>query len=255
MNKITAIIILITTNAFATNYDWGKTGHRVVGEVASSHLTTKAKRGIEKLLGVDDLALVANFADDIKSDNRYREFSAWHYVNFETDYENEPKSKDGDIITGINYCIEVIKNKSSLKADKIFYLKMLVHLIGDLHQPLHVGRASDKGGNDIQVRWFNDGSNLHRVWDENMIDFYAMSYTELAQSIDTKTKKEIKQLQAGSLLDWVYETKVLANKVYASAEVGEKLRYDYMYLHFDTVKQQLQKGGLRLAKVLNELFS
>ena len=126
--------------------------------------------------------------------------------------------------------------------------------MGDLHQPMHVGKAEDKGGNDIQLQWFGQGTNLHRVWDSNMIDDYGMSFSELAYSLPELTKQEEKEIQAGTLLEWVEETHQLGNKVYDSVTVGEKLGYRYSYDHWSTVEEQLQKGGLRLAKVLNDIF-
>src|SRR5690625_1277634 len=165
--------------SFFSAYAWGPTGHRVTGEIAEQHLTRKAKKKIDALLNGESLALVSTYADDIKSDSKYRKYSPWHYVNipFGKTYEEYPKNKKGDIVYGIEKSITVLKSPNASHEDKVFYLKMLVHLIGDLHQPLHVGIGDDRGGNDFQVRWFNRGTNLHRVWDSQMIDSYQMSYT------------------------------------------------------------------------------
>ena len=132
---------------------WSKTGHRVVGEVAEQHLSKKAKRAIADLLDGKSLAAVANFGDEKKADRAYSKFSAWHYVNipFDKTYAEIEPNEYGDLVQGINTCIEIIKDETSTREDKAFYLKFLVHLIGDLHQPMHVGRAEDKGGNDIQL--------------------------------------------------------------------------------------------------------
>jgi hypothetical protein len=235
---------------------WGKTGHRVTGEIAQNHLTSKAKREINKLLNGNSLAVVSTYADEIKSDRAYKEFSAWHYINFSLDknYGEEPLSKYGDLVTGINKCIAIIKDDKASDKDKTFYLKMLVHFIGDLHQPMHCGRPEDRGGNDIQLQWFNEGTNLHRVWDTNMLNSYGMTYTELASNLDILSRKENKQIQEGSVIDWVNEVHALTKNIYGSVEVGEKLMYRYSYDHLDTAKHQLLKGGLRLAKVLNDTF-
>ncbi|MFD2561707.1 S1/P1 nuclease [Aquimarina rubra] len=250
------LLLTISFKGFSIADDWGKTGHRVTGEIAESYLTEKAKRNIAKLLKGQGLAFVSIYADEIKSDNRYREYGPWHYVNFSFDkkYGEETPSERGDLVQGIQKCIEVLKSETSSEEDKEFYLKMLVHFIGDLHQPLHVGRGEDKGGNDIQVRWFKEGSNLHRVWDSEMIDYYKMSYTELANNADELSLLEVEAIEKGDVLDWIYESQNLAKKVYASANVGEKLGYKYMYNHFPTVRAQLQKGGIRLAKILNSIF-
>jgi hypothetical protein len=148
----------------------------------------------------------------------------------------------------------VIKDTQSSRADKVFYLKFLVHLVGDLHQPMHVGRLEDKGGNDIQVEWFGRGSNLHRVWDSNMIDDYGMSFTELSDALPELTKQQLNQLQQGTVYDWVEESQDIANTLYESVAVGEKIGYQYSYKWWATVEAQLQKGGIRLAVVLNDIF-
>ncbi len=256
MKKCILLVFFATNVCFSNNPVWSKTGHRVIGEVAQEHLTKKAAKAIAELLDGKGLAAVSNFADLIKADSSYRKFSAWHYVNYPADkkYGEEPPSREGDLMIGIEKCVEIIRNQNSSKADKIFYLKMLVHLIGDLHQPMHVSRLEDKGGNDIQVRWFNKGSNLHRVWDSNMIDDYGMSYTELASNLPQLSKAEKKAIQKGDIYDWVEESHDLANEIYGSVEMGEKLYYRYSYDWFGTVAIQLEKGGLRLAKVLNNLF-
>lgn len=236
--------------------EWSKTGHRVVGEVAQKHLNRKARKAIEKILKGETLAEVANYADAIKSDRTYARFSPWHYVNFPADerYLDSNPSPDGDVVTGIQKCMAILRDPNTSADDTLFYLKMLVHLVGDLHQPMHVGRLADKGGNDIQVQWFGRGSNLHRVWDANLIDDYGMSYTELAASLPHWDRAKIRSAMKGSVYDWVEDVQEVTNRVYDSAESGEKLSYRYRFLWWDTVEEQLLVGGLRLAAVLNEIY-
>lgn len=256
MKKILLLCFMAVQISYANDMVWSKTGHRVVGDIAQDYLSRKARKAITNILDGESLSSVSNFGDEIKADRRFKEFSAWHYVNMpaDKDYKDIEPSKYGDLVIGINKCIATVKNSNTTKADKAFYLKLLVHFIGDLHQPMHVGRYEDKGGNDIQVQWFGRGSNLHRVWDSNMIDDYGMSFTELANSLPVLTKAEIKQIKEGSLYDWVEETQEIANAVYGSVEVGEKLGYAYSYNWWATLETQLQKGGIRLAVVLNDLF-
>jgi len=260
MKKILLLLILSLifnlSHALNTPY-WGATGHRAVGEIATLHLSKKAKKEIEKILGGQGLALVSTYGDDIKSDDAYDKYYTWHFVNFpfDTKYEDSEKNNRGDIVMGIEHCISVLKDPNSSEQDKVFFLKFLVHLIGDLHQPLHVGRGEDKGGNDIKVEWHRRKSNLHRVWDSDMIGFYNMSYSELVDNRNKLSKAQITTIQEGSILDWTYESQALAKKVYASAEPEAKLSYRYSYDHFEIVRTQLQKSGIRLAKVLNDIFS
>ncbi|MEX0996083.1 MAG: S1/P1 nuclease [Flavobacteriaceae bacterium] len=250
------LILLLHLMSNASNEDWGQTGHRVVGEVAANHLTKKASKKINQLLNGMSLAVASTYADEIKSDISFDTYRSWHYVNipFDKTYQDVEPNEKGDIIMGIEYCIKILKSKESSNEEKAFHLKLLIHFIGDLHQPLHLGLEEDKGANDFQVRWFNEGTNLHRVWDSDMIDSYQMTYSELTSNLPRISDTEIKKIQEGTLLEWVEQERELTKKVYQSASTGEKLGYRYMYDHFSTVKTQLQKGGLRLAKILNEIF-
>ena len=256
------LITLILTLTFLTSFqsyagdDWSATGHRVVGKIANQYLTSKTKRNIKKILNNKSLDFVSTFADDIKSDKRYNEFYTWHYINMPLDqnYEDSDKSSSGDLVSGINYCIKVIKDNNSSNDDKAFYLKLLIHFVGDLHQPMHVGLVEDKGGNDFKLQWFYKDSNLHSVWDREMIDGYGMSYSEIADNANILNKNQVKAIQEGTLVDWVNDTHKLTRQVYANVKPNDNLRYSYSYDNFETVRSQLQKGGVRLAKVLNDLF-
>lgn len=257
--KITLVTILLfsmSISLFANKPNWGATGHRTVGEIAENYLTRKAKKAINKLLDSHGLAFYSTFADDIKSDKAFDKYYTWHYVNFDFDTEYDPAKadKNGDLIQGLETCIKTLKDPNASAEDKAFYLKMLIHFIGDLHQPLHVGRGEDKGGNDIKVKWFNESSNLHRVWDSDMIDSYKMSYYEIADNSEKLSKNQVLAIQKGSILDWAYESQGLAKTVYASAKNDDKLSYRYSYDYLTTMRQQLQKSGIRLAKVLNDIF-
>ena len=261
MTKRISLILLFFLLSFPMWADgaippWSKTGHRVVGEVAQKHLTRKAWKAISDLLEGETLAEDSNYGDAIKSDRVYSKFSPWHYVNFPADkaYTEVTPSPQGDVVQGIEKCIEILKNPQTSRKEAVFYLKMLIHLIGDLHQPMHIGRAEDRGGNDIQLQWFGRGSNLHRVWDANLIDDYGMSYTELARSLPRWSREKIHRIQQGSVYEWVEEIQEVTNRVYASAEVGQKLSYRYRYDWWDTVEEQLLIGGIRWPAVLNDIY-
>jgi hypothetical protein len=255
-----ALLILITALLFNTHSysakKWGATGHRVVGAIADQYTSSKTKRHLKKLLNHQSLAFVSTFGDEIKSDPRFKEFDVWHYVNmkFDETYETSKKNPGGDLVSGIEQCKRIIKDEKSSDEDKAFYLKMLIHLVGDLHQPMHIGLEEDRGGNDIIVKWQFKDSNLHRVWDSQMIESYGMSYSELADNAAHITKSEVKSLQQGSVIDWVNDTQNLTEEVYGSVKLGENLRYEYSYKYFETARTQMQIAGVRLAKVLNELF-
>ncbi|HEA29025.1 MAG TPA: S1/P1 Nuclease [Leeuwenhoekiella sp.] len=251
---LSVLYFLGTDQAFA--YDWGKTGHRTTAAIANQYLSNRAKRKIARLLGEETLVTVSTYGDEIKSIAAMRKYSPWHYVNITPGktYEDDVKNPEGDLIMGINKCKEVLSSSTASREDKIFSLKMLVHLMGDLHQPLHTGNAADKGGNDIQVRWFSDGTNLHSVWDTRIIESYGMSYSELTTNYGTESKEHYKMYAQGTLMDWLRESQNMVKKVYNSAKSGDKLGYAYMEEYQDLVFIQLGKGGIRLAEVLNEIF-
>ena len=180
----------------------------------------------------------------------------WHDVNFpfESTYGEHPVNEEGDVVQGIEYCVSVLKNKDKPREERAFYLKMLVHLVGDLHQPLHVGQADDRGGNRFYVKWFNESTNLHRLWDTQLIEHYNMSYTELVENQDRLGKGQIKAIQEASLIDWVEQSRTLCMDIYEHTAPDQKLSYPYAYRYTHVIRGQLQQAGLRLAALLNEVF-
>ncbi len=134
---LTFFLLSLMTAVFA----WGSTGHRAIGQIAENYLSQKAKRKIRLLLGGHNLAYWSNYAYAIRSDKQYEKYNTWHYVDFKgMDYARAVKNPQGDVVQAIRKCIEILRNSASLTADKIFYLKLLIHFVGDLYQPLHVGR-------------------------------------------------------------------------------------------------------------------
>lgn len=246
--------VLCCSKSFAL--EWGKKGHRTTGAIAEQYLSKKTKKAIDKLLNGQSLALVSTFADDIKSDKTFRSYSPWHYVNvpFDKTYDTHQHNEKGDLIQGIDTCIKILKSKESSKEEKAFHLKLLVHFIGDLHQPLHTGIADDRGGNDFQVQWFNEGTNLHSVWDTKMIESYGMSYTEITKEMPTLSKLQRKAIASGTPREWMEDSRSLVKELYKQNKKGDKIGYRYMYDHFETLKKQLQKGGIRLATLLNNVL-
>lgn len=256
MKYLLLLVFFVQLTNVKASEDWGQNGHRVIGEVAEQNLSKKAKRKINRLLKGDGLAMISTYADEIKSDSKYDQFKAWHYANvdFDKTYNESEKNEQGDIVIGIEKCVSVLKDKSALEEDKVFHLKMLVHLIGDMHQPLHFGLKEDRGGNDFKVKWFYKKSNIHRVWDSQMIESYKMSYTELTDNLPVLSKAQTKFVESGEVVDWVESTRDLTKKIYAETEEDTNLSYRYMYDWFDVVRMQLKKGGLRLATILNEIY-
>ncbi len=252
--KYKIIVVLLVFLAIQAS-SWGLTGHRVVGQIAENYLTKKAKKGVKKILGKETLADVANWMDFIKSESTYNYMGPWHYVTIPDgqNYESSEKAKERDIIWAINKFIGELKSDTTSLTEKQFALKSLVHLVGDIHQPLHVGNGNDKGGNDVKLKYFRRSSNLHRVWDSEIIDGQSLSYTEWVLRINHTEKLQVENWQAASINDWVLESIAMRESVYA---IGEKknLSYRYNYDHIDEVELRLLQAGVRLAGVLNSIY-
>ena len=247
------IVFLIASLLSIIN--WGSTGHRALAEVASFYLTENAKNKINEILDGETIVTASMYADDIKSDSRYDEYYNWHFINMELDedYEDTVPSEKGDVFIAINKCIDILESDSVTDSEKSFYLKLLIHFIGDLHQPMHIGRYEDRGGNRVYVKWFGRNSNLHRVWDSEMINGYNMSYSELAKNLPTPEKLEI-EFERDDLIGWVNEIHSYTRKIYNGVSIDDNLGYEYQYENFQTVRDLILKGGLSLASVLNYLF-
>ncbi|HVI46745.1 MAG TPA: S1/P1 nuclease [Chitinophaga sp.] len=262
MRKMIVTGLLLAFLLPVSSYAWGPTGHRVVAEIAYQHLTPQARKAITAILGRRSLAMVANWPDFIKSDTThvYDHTNKWHYLDFPSNiarsqFDSLLKTADGENLhTSTQMAIKELKNKSLAKSEQEFMLSFLVHMIGDMHMPLHVGRDEDMGGNKINVMWFDKPSNLHKVWDEQLIDFQQLSYTEYTQALDIASPEEVKLMQSGSIADWMFESHQLSDKIYAYTQPDSKLSYRYNYVFINDLNKQLLKGGLRLAEVLNGIF-
>ena len=249
------VLLLLPTMLFAD--DWGKTGHRVIGQIAQDNLTPQARGAINNLLEGETLATVSTYADEIRSNSDYDYFKIWHYVNLPIDKKyQEVEHTQENVVTAIQKCIDILTDENSSREDQVFHLKFLVHLVGDIHQPLHTGRAADYGGSKIKLKFKGrkaeqTNTNLHVLWDTNMIDDFKMSYTELSDYLQSYKEVDFNQ---GNAVCWANESHTLVNKIYSEVEEGQYLSYDYLYSNFYIVKQRLFQGGIRLANLLNSIY-
>jgi hypothetical protein len=256
---------------------WGPTGHRVVGEVAQKHLDSSTERKISKLLDGQSLAQVANWPDAIKSDpTNYSKTFSWHYTDWKnSDAEYQYENNNGSLIKSIEDNLKIVKNTKASKSERAFALKFVVHLVGDLHMPLHVGNGMDHGGNLCKVVFHGTLTNLHQLWDEKLIEFTRLSFTEMTSFLNILPKEEMKKIQSGTIVDWARESKDIRDTLYP-AEKGTTTRtlpeekkyclkdsaltqeelpqlgYDYSYKFMPIVERRLVEAGLRLAWILNQ---
>jgi hypothetical protein len=239
---------------------WGRVGHEAIGYIASAHLTPKTAAAIKDLLGNETLADVSNYADEIRPDSFFQYTAPWHYIDVpaEENFSQFQASVYGqttpNLYIALNHWQRVLANPKTNRSIKIFALKMLVHLVGDLHQPLHVAREEDKGGNLIRVLFEGDSTNLHAVWDTKLIEHKGLSASELAKEWDFATPEDIKSWQADPLIGWLYESNHVSNHIYDENPSGKNLGQAYYDQHIEYVRQRIDQAGIRLAGVLNKCF-
>ena len=251
------LLILLLAIASINLLAFGQTGHRVTGQIAEKYLTDKARAEIKKILGNESLAEVSTYFDVQRANQDefwQKTANPWHYMTIpdgET-YHDGMAPEEGDAITAIRMYTEQLKDPKSSVEEKALAIKFLVHTIADLHQPLHVGNGTDRGGNDFKVEFFWERSNLHRVWDSGMIDQQQLSYTEWTAWLDAKiTPEDLQEWSSTDPLVWAKESQELRMGLYPDSD---KLGYEYQYQHLDTVKQRLSQAGVRIAFYLNEIF-
>ena len=244
------IIIMLTATLL---FGWGKTGHRVIGKIAEENLTPEAKEKITELFGHSDLARIANWADEIKSDPDWKHANSWHYCTILEGQEYEGPDAGGYAVKKVSEFSDLLKKDVLGNEDQLDVLRFIVHIVGDLHQPLHVGNGTDRGGNDVKVTWFRDETNLHRVWDSQMIDHMQYSYTEFAQQIQLGiTENQVATLLNPDLMSFVNESRSVHPQVY---DIGDgKLGWKYIYKNRELMEDRMLKAGFHLAAILNDIY-
>ncbi len=254
------IIILVAVLPYSASA-WGVLGHRVIGEIASLHLNARAAKEIRRILGNESIALASTWGDFIKSDTAYDYLYNWHFININetlsySQFEQYLASDTAvDAYTKVKMMVDSLKSgKLSAEKEKM-YLRLLIHIAGDLHQPMHIGRLSDLGGNRVRVQWFGQASNLHRVWDEQLPEFQQLSYTEYVKAINFSSSAQRTAWQKQTMSEWMFETYSHCQHIYAYIrEDNPRLSYRYNFDYVETLNSQLLKGGIRLAGMLNDIY-
>jgi hypothetical protein len=247
---VSSLLALLAAPALA----WGPVGHRAVGRIAERHLAPETGRQIAALLGPERLTYVGTWADDIRSDPAWAKAESWHWVTIQPGqtYAESKKNPAGDVLEAIARFERILADAAAPRTERQQALKWLVHLVGDIHQPLHVGRGDDRGGNEVVVLWFGEPSNLHSVWDSGLIGRSDLSSTELAEKVDIASAEDVKAWQASSPLDWAAESSATLDKVYTLGD--RKLSFRYIFEQWPTVERRIAQAGVRLAGLLDRVL-
>lgn len=262
LRLIALLFVLISFGQQQQVYAWGMTGHRVISEIAEQHLTKKAKKNIEKIIGKQTIAYWSNWADFIKSDPdpALSKTGSWHFVNTEANLSFDAFTAALKASPENNLYKAYLRIKGETKDNKNLTLLQqqqnlyyIIHIFGDAHQPMHVSRAEDQGGNKIEVSFFGRKTNIHRVWDSELVDNEKYSYTEYARVLDIFDKSYYNKYRC-SFEQALYESHELANKIYKDVEYNANLSYKYIYDYKYIMEECLLKAGIRLAYELNEIY-
>lgn len=265
--QITLFLCAVTLICSIPSFGWGPKGHDIVASIAEQHLTKKTKKALDQLLDGHSIVYYSSWMDGIQNSpywkNGYNKTKTWHYANVDKGltYQTMSRNPDGDVVTGLEMLTKEMKENYANLTDsmKVDYVKMIVHMVGDLHCPMHAGRLSDRGGNQMKVKWFGKNTNLHSVWDSKIIDSARKwGYTEWTEQLDIADKKYIKSVQQGSYEDWFTETVSQAAAIYEYVEnlsvENPNLSYQYVYDFSPVLEGRLLIAGYRLAYVLNLIF-
>jgi nuclease S1 len=235
---------------------WGGKGHEIVAYIAAAHLTKTARNKIKAILPKDEtLAQAATLPDRIKPD--IPELNPLHYVDLPrgaTRYDRERDCPQRNcIVEAIPWYLHVLVAKDAPLAEKQIALNYVVHLVGDIHQPLHVGFIDDLGGTTTMVNFRGIEQQLHILWDSGLLDTEPESAEEMAKRLDRQVNDDERTVwEMGRPADWANESLALAVK-YAyplpeSHEIGE----DYANRALPIIHRRLTQAGARLAWLLNQ---
>ncbi len=250
-----ALVALAVLALPAPALAWGKTGHRVVGSIADTRLSGIARAQIEQIMGVETLGEASTWPDEMRANPDpfwQKTANPWHYVTVGgIEYDRAPP--EGDALEALKFFSKLMRDPRSTLDQRQLALRFIVHLVGDLHQPLHVGRPGDRGGNDVKVTWFGRDTNLHAVWDSALVDEMDLSFTELAARLQRHTKSaEVIAWWEVNPRVWISESAQVRETIYPKETA---LSYDYIYQHTPMIELRLKQAGVRLAAYLNDLFS
>ena len=263
MNKRQILLLCTLFVTAIALISWGVTGHRTIGRIAANHLSPEASAAVRELLGNETLAEASTWADEVRSQPDYKHTGPWHYINLplgltEPAFEKAVKGMaQENVYSALLQQEQVLGSTASSKEQKIEALKFIVHFIGDLHQPMHVSREEDKGGNTIQVNYAGVGTNLHALWDSKLLDHLGLDDQQLAQKVDQVSAAQVTAWQSDPLIKWIWESYEISSKLYAEIDAmnGRSIDDSYYQAHIQIVQQRIEMAGVRLAGVLNRIFA
>jgi hypothetical protein len=235
---------------------WGPVGHETVAKIAENHLTSKTRLAVERLLDGQTMPQVSNYADEMRSDAT----AGLHFIDlpggldFDTFVKTIMEMKTSNAYSAIIHLERELANPATSKEEKAVDLKYMIHIVGDIHQPMHVSHTKDRGGTNIYVTFNGKPYNLHGLWDSGLIAENNLNYIQLAKTVDNATSVQIKQWQSDAPITWAWESYQLSEQLYAEAAKNPNFNTVYYRKYMPVIRQRLLQGGIRLAGLLNQIF-
>jgi hypothetical protein len=240
------VLLLFQSSSFA----WGRRGHHIIAELAFSRLKPQTKENILKYLDGMTIQSASTWMDDVRNDKRYKHLETAHYINI----PNGPGiPAENDVQRELNNTFNDLKNKKGL-TDSLIRLDILklIHLISDLHQPLHTGYETDRGGNDFSLLLDGKKTNLHRVWDTQLIEKLNINNSTIDSYINSLSKKQISDYSKVDVGSWIKDSQSYLNQLY-SFQNG-MVTDSYILVSKPVIEKQMARAVLRLVKVLESYF-
>jgi len=258
MSRITIFLSVLLFSASA--WPWGEEGHRITATIADGLLTSEARASVEDLLEGETLADVSTWADQVRRTDYWADTRPLHYMNVEKGASEMVVLRDcraGDSVLGaLAYYRMVLQSETADKQSRKEALKFLVHFIGDIHQPLHVSYAEDKGGNDVDVRFYGRPGNLHAVWDSLLLKRYATDWKKVAEELQQSLDEETRQAYGSQdPLVWAEESFGYTRTTAYQFDDPDSLGESYYNRNIPVVLLRLKQAGVRMAAVLNSILA
>jgi hypothetical protein len=263
MNKRIILVLALALMSLKA-FGWGKVGHEATAIIAQRYLSPTAVGAIRQLIGKDDLKDATTWPDQIRSSRAWEHSKPFHFTSvrdgqsyFESLVMTPPvERREGDALRAMLKAEDVLRDPSSSPGLKANALKFLVHLIGDIHQPLHTGRPEDLGGNLIHLNWFGRRNNLHSIWDTGIITArltppVAADAEYYVSRLRTPGRTLLRQWATGSYLEWHEESQALRDDAYHLREMANT---DAVERFRPTVDARIMQAGYRMALLLNSIF-
>jgi hypothetical protein len=253
-NLALAIVLLFPTQVWA----WGSEGHEIVAAMALRELSPTARAGVASLLGSDAMLVhESNWADEIREQRP--ETGPWHYVDIPLQAPGYDAARDcagGDcVVVQIDTARRVLGAKHATPRARQDALRFLVHLVADVHQPLHAEDDQDHGGNTVHVDWRGERTNLHHIWDTQLVEAMGLNVETIADSLEQGvTPQQRHAWQGGTPAGWANEAHAIArDRIYPPLHGDRQVQLptDYPQEMLPLTRQQLAKAGVRLAWILN----